>query len=229
MGEVKKKNKWLSFLADGLISGVMIGIGGIVSLSCDNRYLGAFLFSLGLFAIIHFQYGLYTGKVGYILDRDAAYVGETFFTLLSNGIGTALAAGLIHLTRFARDVKVSGMDLSLMERAQASIASKFSDNPVSMLVLAVFCGLMMFTAVEGCRKCTAKNDHAAALFVVILPIMVFILSGFNHCVADLFYYFLAGCPLPQRALIYFPLVILGNLIGGVAVPLLKWLSNHPLS
>lgn len=78
MEEKKKKNKWLSFWMDGMLSGLMIGIGGIVSQSCENRYLGAFLFSLGLFCIVQFQYGLYTGKVGYILDRDRAYLGETF-------------------------------------------------------------------------------------------------------------------------------------------------------
>ena len=68
--EKKQKNKWLSFLADGMLSGLMIGIGCVVSMSCENRYLGAFLFSLGLFCIVQFQYGLYTGKVGYIFDRD---------------------------------------------------------------------------------------------------------------------------------------------------------------
>lgn len=41
--EKKPKNKWLSFLADGMLSGLMIGIGCVVSMSCENRYLGAFL------------------------------------------------------------------------------------------------------------------------------------------------------------------------------------------
>lgn len=222
------KNKWLSFFADGVLSGIMIGIGGIVSQSCDNRYLGAFLFSLGLFAIIHLKYGLYTGKVGYIFDRDKAYLGETFFTLFANAVGAALTAGLVHLTRFAREVPVNGLDVSLMERANTAMTAKLNDSVVSSFVLAVFCGLMMFTAVEGCRKCTEKKNHVAGLFVVVMPIMVFILSGFNHCVADLFYYFLAGCPAPEKAVIYFPAAILGNLAGGVLVPLFKRFSNQPL-
>ena len=44
--QTKQKNKWISFLADGMLSGIMIGIGGVVSLSSDNRYIGALLFSL---------------------------------------------------------------------------------------------------------------------------------------------------------------------------------------
>lgn len=227
--EIKKaKNKWLSFLADGLLSGLMIGIGGIVSLSCENRYLGAFLFSLGLFCIIHLRYGLYTGKVGYIFDRDLPYLGETFFTLFANAVGAAMTAGLVHLTRFAKDVPVNGMDVALMDRAQATMEAKMNDNLLSAFVLAIFCGVMMFSAVEGSRRCTENHNHVAGLFVVVMPIMVFILSGFNHCVADLFYYFLAGCPDPVRALFYFLVVILGNFVGGVLIPLLKRVSNNPL-
>lgn len=52
--QTKQKNKWISFLADGMLSGIMIGIGGVVSLSSDNRYIGALLFSLGLFCIVQF-------------------------------------------------------------------------------------------------------------------------------------------------------------------------------
>lgn len=204
--EKKPKNKWLSFLADGMLSGLMIGIGCVVSMSCENRYLGAFLFSLGLFCIVQFQYGLYTGKVGYIFDRDKAYLGETFFTFLANAIGASLTAGIVHLTRFAADTPVNGMDVTLIDRAQATMSAKLDDSLLSSFVLAFFCGV----------------------FIVVMPIMVFILSGFNHCVADVFYYFMAGCPNPLRALCYFPAAILGNLCGGVCIPLLKRLSRNPL-
>ena len=80
--QTKQKNKWISFLADGMLSGIMIGIGGVVSLSSDNRYIGALLFSLGLFCIVQFQYGLYTGKVGYIVNREPAFIAETLVTLV---------------------------------------------------------------------------------------------------------------------------------------------------
>ena len=212
--EKKQKNKWLSFLADGMLSGLMIGIGCVVSMSCENRYLGAFLFSLGLFCIVQFQYGLYTGKVGYIFDRDKAYLGETFFTFLANAIGAGLTAGIVHLT--------------LMDRAQATMSAKLDDSLLSSFVLAFFCGILMFSAVEGSRRCNEKKNFIGGVFIVVMPIMVFILSGFNHCVADAFYYCMAGCPNPLRALCYFPVAILGNLCGGVCIPLLKRLSRNPL-
>ncbi|WP_294583083.1 formate/nitrite transporter family protein [uncultured Ruminococcus sp.] len=183
--EKKPKNKWLSFLADGMLSGLMIGIGCVVSMSCENRYLGAFLFSLGLFCIVH-------------------------------------------LTRFAADTPVNGMDVTLIDRAQATMSAKLDDSLLSSFVLAFFCGVLMFSAVEGSRRCNEKKNFIGGVFIVVMPIMVFILSGFNHCVADVFYYFMAGCPNPLRALCYFPAAILGNLCGGVCIPLLKRLSRNPL-
>ena len=202
--EKKPKNKWLSFLADGMLSGLMIGIGCVVSMSCENRYLGAFLFSLGLFCIVQFQYGLYTGKVGYIFDRDKAYLGETFFTFLANAIGASLTAGIVHLTRFAADTPVNGMDVTLIDRAQATMSAKLDDSLLSSFVLAFFCGVLMFSAVEGSRRCNEKKNFIGGVFIVVMPIMVFILSGFNHCVADVFYYFMAGCPNPLASAVLFP-------------------------
>lgn len=189
----KAKNKWISFLADGLLSGLMLGIGGMVSLSSENRFLGAFLFSLGLFCIVQFQYGLFTGKVGYIVNRDLPYVAETVVTLLGNALGTLVAAVLLRQVRFFT-AAVSNLDVTIAERVQATVSGKLNDHPLSIFLLAFFCGILMFTAVEGNRRCRSEQNFTGALFVVVMPVMVFIICGFNHCIADLFYYFFAGCP-----------------------------------
>ena len=49
--------------------------------------------------------------------------------------------------------------------------------------------------------------------------MIFILSGFNHSVADCFYYF-AAYPTGEGAL-YLGIVVLGNAVGGMLVPIFK--------
>ena len=146
------KNKWISFLADGILSGLMLGIGGMVSLSSENRFLGAFLFSLGLFCIVQFKYGLFTGKVGYIVNRDLPYVAETAVTLVGNALGTLIAALLLRQVRFFTST-VSTMDVTISDRVQATVSGKIHDNPLSIFILAIFCGILMFTAVEGSRKC----------------------------------------------------------------------------
>ncbi|MFR0951285.1 MAG: formate/nitrite transporter family protein [Ruminococcus callidus] len=199
-----------------MLSGLMIGIGCVPS-ACPVKTA---IWGISVLAgtVLHcarFQYGLYTGKVGYIFDRDKAYLGETFFTFLANAIGAGLTAGIVHLTRFATETKVNGMDVTLMDRAQTTMSAKLDDSLLSSFVLAFFCGILMFSAVEGSRRCNEKKNFIGGVFIVVMPIMVFILSGFNHCVADAFYYCMAGCPNPLRALCYFPVAILGNLCGGV--------------
>ena len=114
------------------------------------------------------------------------------------------------------------------EKAAEICAVKFNDNLLSIFILAIFCGILMFTAVEGSRKCKEEKNFAGSLFVVVMPVMVFIICGFNHCIADMFYYFFAGCPEPSKAIVYFILAIAGNSVGGMIVPLLKKLSNQPL-
>ena len=156
------KNKWISFLADGVLSGLMLGIGGMVSLSSENRFLGAFLFSLGLFCIVQFKYGLFTGKVGYIVNRDLPYVAETAVTLVGNALGTLIAALLLRQVRFFTST-VSTMDVTISDRVQATVAGKIHDNPLSIFILAIFCGILMFTAVEGSRKCKEEKNFADIL------------------------------------------------------------------
>lgn len=221
------KNKFLSYLSDGILAGFMIGIGAIVFMSSDNRYIGAFLFSLGLFSVVCFKYGLFTGKVGYIPLRKPEYLYEVVVTLFANLIGTFAAAALFNASRFST-AAVSGLAVSACERANQSMTAKINDSYLSSFTLAIFCGLLMFTAVEAYRKCKEENNFAGAVFGVVFPVVVFIISGFNHCIADMAYYFMAGCPEVTKAIPYFIVVILGNSLGGMLVPLLKKLSNNPL-
>ena len=79
-------------MVKAILSGLMIGVGGTVYLSCDNKYIGGFLFSFGLFTIIQYGFNLYTGKVGYIPEREPAYIIDVILIFLGNMIGTAAAA-----------------------------------------------------------------------------------------------------------------------------------------
>ena len=206
----------LSQFINAVIGGMMIGIGGCVFLSCDNKYIGSALFSLGLFAIIQFGFGLYTGKVGYVPLRKPAYLSECLFTLLGNTLGTFIDAILLQQTRIFP---------AISEKAAASVEAKVGDSLWSAFVLAVFCGILMFTAVENARLSHAAGGHLEKTVGIMMCVMVFILCGFNHCIADMFYIFLTGTL--DKAAAYLPIVILGNSVGGVLFPLLKKLTDKP--
>lgn len=63
----------------------------------------------------------------------------------------------------------------------------------------------MYLAIDNFKK---SGNH---LFV-IAPVMIFILSGFEHSVANMFYFSLAGM-WNGKSIFYLFLMILGNGIG----------------
>ena len=46
----------------------------------------------------------------------------------------------------------------------------------------------MYVAVDGSRECTKKQMYVTGVALIILPVVVFILSGFEHVVANMFYF-----------------------------------------
>lgn len=200
-------------LTKALISGVLIGIGGIVNLSCENGYIGGFLFSFGLFCIIRYGFALYTGKVGYIPVREPAYLREVGLTLLGNAAGTGLTAFLIRLTRVGAGIH---------EKAAACMETKIGDGIASRLVLGFFCGMLMYLAVDNGKRSTAANFDTAMVFGTAVPVMVFIFCKFNHSIADCFYFF-AALSTPADILPglgYLLTVVIGNALGGMCIPFL---------
>lgn len=207
--------KYLSFFTDAIMSGVLLCIGCTVSMSVDSKLAGAFLFSLGLYAIITFRFGLYTGKVGYIALSPPSYIIEVILTILGNICGAAIGGFLLNLTKLGGSISQTAADI---------ISVKAADSAISAFVLAIFCGILMFTAVEGCKRATEKSDFTGGLFVVVLPVMLFILCGFNHCIADISYFFIGKCANASAFLLYIIYVILGNALGCNIIPLIKKLS-----
>lgn len=183
-----------------IMGGCMIGVGGSVFLACDNKIAGAILFTLGLFTICEFGLGLYTGKVGYIPFNKPAYIGEVILTILGNFIGTALVAYLVSLMPYR-------------EKAIELCATKISADYLKTFFAAILCGALMFIAVDEYKKKTNAAKYLAMLFCV----PVFIIAGFEHSIANMFYFALGFTDAATygKALGYILIAIFGNAIGGM--------------
>ena len=197
-----------SWLIDGILAGCMVSIGGTVLLSCDNRYLGALLFCIALLAICYFGFNLYTGKVGFLLgDHSAETLKLTFTGLLGNFLGTLLFGLLI-----------AAALPQLREAALAACEKRLTQLPMQTLLRGCFCGLLMYVAVWTFRE---KKTVLGILFCI----PVFVLSGFEHSIADMFYFSLAGTVFRAQSLLFLLLVVLGNSIGGLFIPFLQLLKG----
>lgn len=203
-----------SIFTKAILSGIMIGIGGTVYLMCDNKYIGGLLFSFGLFTIIQCGFSLYTGKVGYIPENKPIYIREVLITLLGNAVGTGIVAGLLRLTRISAKVH---------ENAMAAMETKMSDDILSRFILGIFCGLLMYLAVDNGKRCKPTNSDMSFVFGTAVPVMVFIFCGFNHSVADCFYMFAADVSVDS--VLYILVVALGNAVGGMLIPVAKKLFD----
>lgn len=196
-------NPLLNFIFRSLLSGFLIGFGCLVFVVCENHYVGAFLFALGLLTILTKGYYLYTGRVGDWVPRDTL---KLLLMFCCNAVGTALCAYMFTFTR---------LDLSAVETIAAT---KLNDGLLSIFILAVGCGVMMHLAVFNFKK----ERHP---IYVIMPIMFFIICGFEHCVANSGYFAMAKVPLNSDLWIRLALMVLGNGVGSliftkiIAVPL----------
>ena len=163
-------------LLKGILAGIMIAIGGTVYLMVSSKELGAILFAIGLFVIVVNGLNLFTGKVGYIINYSNSYLVEVLLTLLGNFIGTLLTGGILLNTRISAVLNV---------KASKLVEVKINDNYLSIFILAIFCGILMYLAVNGYK--TIK-DPLGKYLAVFLGVSVFILSGFEHCVVNMYFF-----------------------------------------
>ena len=192
----------------GILAGVCIGLGGTVFLSLDNKALGALFFTVGLFTICTQGLHLYTGKVCYVFEKDASYALDLIPIWLGNLAGTFLLGTLVRCTRIAP---------ALVEKAQGLCETKLGDGLGSIFLLAVFCNMLIYIAVEGYNK----NPHEVGKYLALFfGVVVFILSGFEHCVANMYYFSIAGM-WSGKTLLYVLVMTAGNSVGGWVFPVCR--------
>lgn len=213
----RKRNYNHKSIIYAIMGGVMVGFGGTVLLSVDNPYMGAFLFAGALFIILSLQYSLFTGMVGYFFYNERKeYTKKLLIALIGNLIGTFAIAMLMRQTRFGP---------ALIEQAQLKTAVKLGDSPLSLFILAFFCNMFVNNAVHQFKYNRYQVGKYLAIFV---SIMTFALSGFEHSIADSFFFFLAG-DFNLLALRNFFIIIIGNILGGLLIPSLALMYDDTFS
>ena len=204
----RKFKKHADYLIKGIFAGALIAIGGIAYLSVENKVAGSFLFSLGLLTVCMYGMNLYTGKIGYVLINKLDYLYELFIGLLGNFIGAFLVGKLVLASRIK----------SIAEVAKTISFIKLNDSLVSIFILSMFCGMIIYIAVNNYKK---ASNEIGKYIGIIMGIMVFILCGFEHCVANMFYFTVAGA-WSLRTLLYVLIMVLGNSVGSIVI---AWFYN----
>jgi formate transporter len=221
--------KHLQTLALGVLAGLFIGLGSFAYCACVSldasvgKILGSLLFSVGLFLVCFFSANLYTGKIGFcpdcFKDKGIPYLLELAEMLAGNFIGASGSGALLYLAL--------GSDNKIVKVAQGIAASRTllgegAQSWYKALIMGVFCGILVFLAVYCWKQAENWFIKASGL---ILCVTTFVVTGTEHCIANMFYYALAGSwnfGLTLDVL----LVILGNSIGSLLLFYLFKVSSH---
>ena len=182
-----------------ILAGMMIAVGGTVYLTVGG-IAGAFLFSMGLLTILSLRLELFTGKAGLLATREMGF-GKLTEIWIGNFLGT-------WLTSFA--LSFTPMALELSEKATKIVYTKLNYGFGTNLIYGVMCGILMFMAVKTWMVMAGLPLYA------MMPVAIFILCGFNHCVADMFYLHMSQAPLNDFHILI-PITI-GNIIGCNVLP-----------
>ena len=145
-------------------AGMMIGIGATIFLATDSKVAGAFFFSVGLFLICSFGMNLFTGKIGYVLANKND--PNCIIIWLGNLVGSLLTAGLVRLAKPA-----------YAEKALTMAQAKMEMSIPAVLITALFCGMLMYAAVENYRRHPAE---ISGIFGIAMCVTAFILFGFER-------------------------------------------------
>lgn len=179
---------------------MLIGVGGIVFLNSDYKIVGAVLFSVGLFTIMSYELYLYTGRTCYVFDNDRGYALSVLITIIGNFVG-CLIMGLLFPIPAAVPICEAKLGLSI----------------VPVLAKGFGCGILMCVAVDQYRE---KKSFIATFICV----PTFIMAGFEHSIADMFYLSSAGI-FTFEAFLFIIVVLIGNFFGCTLLPLYRKLSK----
>lgn len=174
-----------------VFAGIMIGIGGVAYLSIPNHNLGALLFSFGLITIIARGYYLYTGMIGDVEFNKLAII-NIFVVLIGNIIGATIVGLLSNVC-----------NLTCIDICQAKLSKDF----ITLFIQSCFCGALMYVGVSTTKR---RDNIVYAIFAVV----IFILCGAEHCIANVFYLTASHC-FTTDALKFICVNILGNTVGAI--------------
>lgn len=206
--------KRIKTLVKGIMGGVCNSIGGWLYLRArvdlNSIVVASFLFTTGSIFISHWFFYLFTGKVGFLLEKDdelrRSKAIDLGIGLTGNVLGCMLMGFLIRVATFDANPE-------LFLTLQNVVNLKMGYEWYQALILAFLCGMLIHIGTDGMRRI---DNPLGRYLVLFLCIGGFTLAGFEHSVANMFFYFLNNTYTWEAALSLL-ILIAGNALGGLAV------------
>ena len=210
--------KYLKTFILGIYAGLSIAAGGLLNIIAKSlipnalvgKIVGSLLFPVGLTMVCYLGFNLFTGKIGYLFDNKKDYLGFLGLVYLGNIVGS-LIAGFVALLVFKNVPSV--YDVALTISSGKSNIGVFLDG-LKIFNGAVLCGALVYVAVF-CYK-TFKH-HIFKVVGIFIPIALFVYFGFDHCVANMFYFTFSLSFPCWKSYLNIAIATIGNSLGAIAL------------
>ncbi|HKL10137.1 MAG TPA: formate/nitrite transporter family protein [Clostridia bacterium] len=221
----------------GILAGMFIGLGAhadivIIQTLGKNidvglaKFLGAAVFPVGIMLVVIAGAELFTGNCLIslaVMDKRA-----TLDKMLKNWT-VVYAGNLIGSVLLALLLSKSGLYApeAMSEKALAIASGKLSLTFTQAVIRGIFCNVLVVLAVW--MQAGAK-DISGKILAMWFPVMLFVLSGFEHSVANMYFIPLGkflglGISWTQIWIANLVPVTIGNIIGGaILIPMAYWYS-----
>ncbi len=213
------------FIAFGAFGSQVVSVGA--EIPAVGKLLGALVFPVGLLMVIMAGAELFTGNsliIISVLDGKATVKGmlrNWVVVYLGNFVGSIFVAAILTYGH-----AYSLFDGKLAESVVATAQTKVMLSLPDAFLRAILCNILVCIAVW---ISFSAEDVAGKILGLYLPIMLFVVSGYEHCVANMYFipagifasgeYGIAADALNWTACFVNNLlpVTIGNVLGGVCV------------
>lgn len=182
-----------NIISKSIIAGMCISTSCILYSNIENKIIGSLLFSFGLLVIMQYNLYLYTGRI-YKVKFNIRDVKKIMIVLFCNFVGCNFMVFIFQMCGFSNNIEI--------------ISNIKYDIPlIQMFFRSIPCGALM------CFATLNKNNK----ITTILCVATFIICGFEHSIADMFYLVWSENRYILDYFIRILIVVLGNAIGSITV------------
>lgn len=172
-----------------------IGATVMIGIGCliyinQPNSIGAFFFSIGLLGVFYFNLNLFTGKIGYV--RTKTDIINIILIFIIN-----ILSALLFL---------------IVPQIDFNFTAKLANLWYLTLFKGFICGILIYLCVNEYR--------GGRPWVTLIGVPAFILSGAEHCIADMIYLVLTRT-FTLEAFAFIALVTIGNAAGSLVFSLFE--------
>ncbi len=230
LGIKKANTKVWQLLLLGILAGLYIGFGGHVFLVAlqqgMGKVVGGAVFSVGLMLVVIAGAELFTGNITMIVNTVVSIYSIP--KILKNWIAVYIGnfAGSIFLVFIIWEAGLLGSPEKLNDLGQLALKvanAKLALPFMQAFLRGILCNILVVLAV---LMAIMSKDVVSKLLCCLMPIMAFVASGFEHCVANMYLIPLGllagGASLGELAVMFQNIlpVTLGNIVGGILILML---------